>query len=155
MTDSPVQGPPQASGPGPDGRRAAGRGRALLGPLAVLAGAAAGAALVASVDPHEPGHYPTCPSLLLTGWYCPGCGGLRMASSLLHGDLVQAFGMNPLVVLLLPVFGYLWARWALAAARGVPMRSVLLRPRVLYAFLVVLVLYWIARNLPFAQVLAP
>ncbi|MFC5751121.1 DUF2752 domain-containing protein [Actinomadura rugatobispora] len=148
MTGStPVQGPPAG--------RTQRRGGALLRPLGVGAAAAVGAVLVAFVDPHEPGHYPTCPSLGLTGWYCPGCGGLRMTHSLMHGDVGQAFGMNPLVMLLLPVFAYLWIRWTVSAARGVPMRSVLLRPRVLYAFLGVLGLYWILRNLPFAQVLAP
>jgi hypothetical protein len=111
--------------------------------------------MVALVDPNEAGHYPTCPSLGLTGLYCPGCGGLRMTHALMHGDVGQAFGMNPLVMLMLPVFAYLWARWTVSAARGVPMRSVLLRPRVLYAFMAVLGLYWIVRNLPFAQVLAP
>jgi hypothetical protein len=128
---------------------------ALLGPLGLFAAGAVGAAVVAFVDPHEPGHYPTCPSLQLTGWYCPGCGGLRMANALLHGDVAGAFSMNPLVLLLLPVFGYLWVRWTVSAARGVPMRSVLTRPPVLYIFAGLVILYWVARNLPFAQVLAP
>ncbi|WP_395106910.1 DUF2752 domain-containing protein [Actinomadura sp. SCN-SB] len=127
----------------------------LLGPVAVFVAGAVGAVLVAFVDPHEPGHYPTCPSLTLTGWYCPGCGGLRMAHSLLHGDVPHAFDMNPLVLLLLPVFGYLWVRWTVSAVRGVPLRTALIRPGVLYGFLVLLGLYWITRNLPFAQVLAP
>jgi hypothetical protein len=123
--------------------------------MGVLAGGSVAAVLVALVNPHEPGHYPVCPSLFLTNMYCPGCGGLRMAHSLLHGDIPQAFSMNPLVMLLLPVFAYLWAQWTVSAARGVPMRSVLLRPYVLYAFLAILGLYWIMRNLPFAEVLAP
>jgi hypothetical protein len=123
--------------------------------LGVFAGGAIAATLVAFVDPHEPGHYPTCPSLLLTGWYCPGCGGLRMAHSVLHGDLAHAFSMNPLVLLLLPVLAHLWVRWTVSTVRGVPMRSVLIRPKVLAGFLALLALYWIARNLPFAQVLAP
>ena len=32
-----------------------------------------------------------CPFLALTGWQCPLCGGTRMGSALLHGDLVSAF----------------------------------------------------------------
>ncbi|GAA2408065.1 hypothetical protein GCM10010191_15680 [Actinomadura vinacea] len=153
MTGAPVQGPPPAASR-PQGRTPR-RGLALLGPLGFGAAAAVGAVVVAFVDPHEPGHYPTCPSLGLTGWYCPGCGGLRMTYSLLHGDVAQAFGMNPLIMLMLPVFAYLWVRWTVSAARGVPMRSALLRPRVLYAFMGVLGVYWIVRNLPFAQALAP
>ncbi|MFB4316217.1 DUF2752 domain-containing protein [Actinomadura sp. 21ATH] len=143
MAEAPVRRPPAPSR------------RALAAPLGVLGAVSAAAAVVAFLDPHEPGHYPTCPSLALTGFYCPGCGGLRMAHSLLHGDVPAAFGMNPLVMLLLPVAAYLWARWTVSAARGVPMRSVLIRPPVLYGFLGVLVLYGIVRNMPFAQVLAP
>jgi hypothetical protein len=145
-----VQGPSAASRPG--GRAP---GRALLAPLSVFAGAAAGAAVVAFVDPHEPGHYPACPSLYLTGYYCPGCGGLRMTHSLLHGDLAHAFSMNPLVLLLLPVFALVWVQWTVSAARGERLNTVLLRPKVLAALVVLLLVYWVVRNLPFAQFLAP
>ena len=151
-------GPPGPSGPsGPPGplRRPRGRGAALLRPLGAAGAVAAAALVVAFVDPSEPGHYPTCPFLFLTGWYCPGCGGLRMAHSLMHGDVAAAFGLNPLAMLLLPFVVYLWVRWAVSAAKGVPLRSVLLRPPVMYSFVGVLGAYWIIRNLPFAQVLAP
>jgi hypothetical protein len=32
-----------------------------------------------------------CPFLALTGWSCPFCGGTRMGSALLHGELSAAF----------------------------------------------------------------
>ncbi|MEU5879696.1 DUF2752 domain-containing protein [Spirillospora sp. NPDC047279] len=127
----------------------------LRAPLGVLAAAAAGVALVAVRDPHEAGNYPSCPLFALTGTYCPGCGAMRMVNSLAHGDVGAAFGLNPLLFLLLPVFGYLWVRWTVATARGEPMRSVLFRPPVVVGFMVVLVAYWVVRNLPFAHFLAP
>ncbi|HEY8479545.1 MAG TPA: DUF2752 domain-containing protein [Spirillospora sp.] len=129
--------------------------RRLAPQAAVLAGVAAGTVLVAFRDPNEAGHYPTCPFLALTGFYCPGCGLMRLVHALAHGDVAVAFGLNPLVFLLLPVFGYLYARWTVLGVRGEPMRSALLRPPVAYAFAGVLVLYGIVRNLPFAQALAP
>jgi hypothetical protein len=132
-----------------------GAARRLLGPAAVLGAVTAGVTLVAIVDPHEPGHYPTCPLLWATGLYCPGCGTLRMINSLAHGHLGAAFGLNPLVFALLPVFGYLWGRWTVRSLRGEPMASLLLRPRVAYALVVVVAVYWVVRNLPFAAVLAP
>ena len=79
----------------------AGRGsvRALAPVLAVsVAGLAAGALLYV-VDPNQPGHYPTCPFLALTGLYCPGCGALRATHDLLHGDVAGALARNPLAVL--------------------------------------------------------
>ncbi|MFD0532703.1 DUF2752 domain-containing protein [Actinomadura luteofluorescens] len=76
-------------------------------------------------DPNEPGHYPGCPFLALTGYYCPGCGMTRLVYALAHGHVGTAFGLNPLLFVLLPVFGYLYARWTLRTAQGLPMRSAL------------------------------
>jgi hypothetical protein len=139
--------------PGEAGRR--GLLRALLPQGIVLAGVAAGSVLVAFVDPNQPGHYPTCPFLAMTGYYCPGCGGMRLVNALTHGHAGSAFGFNPLLFLLLPVFGYLYVRWTVLSVRGRPMWSALFRPAVVYSFVGLLIVYWIVRNLPFAHALAP
>ena len=58
--------------------------RFLYGAIAVLAGSLA---YVGLGDPHRPGFlFPVCPFKALTGWNCPGCGGLRMTHDVLHGD---------------------------------------------------------------------
>lgn len=133
-----------------------GPGRALLPQGIVLGGAAAGAIVVGlGADPNEAGHYPSCPFLTMTGYYCPGCGMTRLVYALTHGDVGMAFGLNPLLFVLLPVFGYLYARWTVLGAQGRPMRSALFRPVVAYSFVGLLVVYWVVRNLPFAQALAP
>ncbi|TMQ91938.1 DUF2752 domain-containing protein [Actinomadura soli] len=129
--------------------------RTLLPQGLVLGGVAAGALLVAFRDPNESGHYPSCPFLAMTGYYCPGCGMMRLVHALAHGDVGTAFGFNPLVFVLLPVFGYMFVRWTVLGARGMPMRSALFRPVVVYSFVGVLAVYWVVRNLPFAEVLAP
>ena len=74
---------------GSAGRRRRGdrcRGGAAAVPAGVLAAVAGAFAYVGTVDPNEPGHYPVCPLLRLTGVYCPGCGGLRSAYAFVHGD---------------------------------------------------------------------
>jgi hypothetical protein len=121
----------------------------------VLGTAAAATVVVTFVDPHSPGHYPTCPFLFLTGYYCPGCGGLRMVNALTHGHVAAAFGSNPLLFLLVPVAGYAWARWIYCAARGEPVTSVLFRRGVAAGVLGLLLVYWVVRNMPFAHALAP
>lgn len=64
--------------------------------LAVLGGAAAGFGVL-WLRPPEPGAYPVCPWLAITGTPCPFCGGLRSAAALLDGDLAAAAGHNLLV----------------------------------------------------------
>ncbi|XRQ02787.1 DUF2752 domain-containing protein [Actinomadura welshii] len=129
--------------------------RSLVPQAAVLGAAAAGALLVAFRDPNEAGHYPGCPFLALTGFYCPGCGMTRLVHALTHGDVGAAFGLNPLMFVLLPVFGYLYVRWTVLGVRGMPMRSALFRPVAVYSFVGVVAVYWVVRNLPFGQALAP
>jgi hypothetical protein len=124
-------------------------------PYAVLAAVASAAAYVAAVDPNRPGHYPTCPFLAITGYYCPGCGTLRMVHALTHGHVGEAFGRNALAFLTLPVLAYLWVRWAVAARRGGSPQVRMLHPWAIIGFTVVVVVFWVVRNLPVGHVLAP
>jgi len=121
--------------------------RAVLLPLAVGAVALFGAGYVASVDPNEAGHYPTCPFLAVTGWYCPGCGGLRAAYALAHGDLMGALARNPLAVAVLAYVVISWVLWLERTARGRPLRW-LAPPWVLHGVLGAIVGFWVLRNVP-------
>ncbi|MER7366634.1 DUF2752 domain-containing protein [Nonomuraea wenchangensis] len=137
------------------GRRGTDRIKGLLAPLGVAAGTGAVFALVGAVDPNEPGHYPTCPFLWLTGLYCPGCGTLRSIHALAHLDPVAALGLNPLMVAMIPFLLFWWGRWVVRAWQGRPRRTTLAHPAWLWAFLAIVVVYWIVRNLPFGAFLAP
>ncbi|MFI1926474.1 MULTISPECIES: DUF2752 domain-containing protein [unclassified Streptomyces] len=130
----------------------------LLGRLAVPAGTLAAVvaafAYVGTVDPNEPGHYPVCPLLRLTGLYCPGCGGLRSAHAFVHGDLAAALHDNALAVVGYLGFAVVWTVWVVRAVRGRPARveptSALLWT--LGAFVLV---FTVVRNLPFGGWLHP
>lgn len=127
----------------------------LVTALALGAIALAGTALVARVDPHEPGHYPVCPLFALTGLYCAACGGLRAVHDLAHGDLAGAWDMNPVLVLAVPVLLVAWLRWVRRAARHEPPRPARGTAAPL-AVLVLLVVYSVLRNVPaLAPWLAP
>lgn len=128
--------------------------RRMLAPLGVLAGAVAGFAYVGAVDPGTPGHYPACPLLETTGVLCPGCGGLRTAHAVAHGDFTAALGLNALAVLGFIGFAAFMAFWLYRAARG---RPALLRLQPVHWWLLggVTAVFMIVRNLPFGSALAP
>jgi hypothetical protein len=135
---------------------AAVRSRARRGlPALALAGAAMAVTYVAMVDPNEQGHFPTCPFLAVTGYYCPGCGSLRMLHAAAHGHLGEAAGRNPLAFAVLPLLGYVWTRWAVASARGRPVGSIPVRPWMIWAFIALVLVFWLVRNLPAGRALAP
>ncbi|MFF0449478.1 DUF2752 domain-containing protein [Streptomyces sp. NPDC004609] len=131
--------------------------RRLAAPLATLAGVAAAFAYVGSVDPNEPGHYPACPLLRLTGIFCPGCGGLRSAHAFVHGDLATAFGANAVAVIGYGVFAVVWTVWLIRAVRGVPGATwrISVGPVWWWTAGAVVLVFSVVRNLPFGSALAP
>lgn len=51
-----------------------------------------------------------CPLYELFGWNCPGCGGTRMAVSLLKFEFYQALRYNAYVFITLPILAYVFLR---------------------------------------------
>jgi hypothetical protein len=124
-------------------------------PTAVTVAAASAAAVLYAVDPNEPGHYPTCPFLYATGWYCPGCGALRALHDLLHGDVAGALARNPAVLLALPYLLLALVTWFRRSTGRTAPRSSSLPPAVVWALLGAIAAYWILRNLPGLDWLSP
>jgi Protein of unknown function (DUF2752) len=85
----------------------------LYGALGTGAAAVGALAYVGIGDPHRPDFaFPTCPFKALTGWNCPGCGGLRMTHDLLHGDFAAAVVDNVFLLVGLPMLlVWLLVRW--------------------------------------------
>lgn len=131
------------------------RRRGALAFAAVTAAAAAVTVGVATVSPEESGHYPTCPFLALTGLYCPGCGSLRAVHALAHGDLLTAWDRNPLAVLLLPFVLVAWAAWGLRLLGVSAWHPSRIPAGWIWGLLAVVVVYWIARNVPGWDWLSP
>ncbi len=121
------------------------RKRLLLG-AALLPVLLAGGLYLYWNDPETAHWMPFCVFHRATGLYCPGCGAARSFHRLLHGDFIGALRAN-------------WLLWpVLAVAVGLLVSRRLNRcPRLGQALLLILVLYWILRNLPFApfRFLAP
>lgn len=135
--------------PGPG----SGPGR-LAVPAGVLAAVVGAFAYVGAVDPNEPGHYPACPLLRYTGVYCPGCGGLRSAHAVVHGDFLTALQDNAMAVAGYVLFAVVWTVWVVRAARGRPLR-IDLGPVQLWAAGALLLVFTVVRNLPVGGWLHP
>ncbi len=129
------------------------RGSGASGAARPLTVAVAGAAVVTWLgvtDPYRPGAHLACPVLALTGLWCAACGGQRAVHELAHGDVVAAWGMNPLVVLAAPLAVVLWARWLRRATGRTAARTARATPHVLLAWtlLAVVAAFTVLRNVP-------
>jgi len=122
-------------------RPAAVRSAMTLG-LALLAGAG-----LFAVDPAKHAVYPACPLYASTGLECPGCGGLRATHQLLHGHLAAAWGLNPLAVLLLPIYAWFIVDAALTLLRGRGLPPAAPRPVIIWLGFAGVALFGILRNL--------
>ncbi len=118
----------------------------LLAAMLVTVGAAV---MLRIFDPATSGVFPPCPVRYLTGWYCPGCGSLRALHALLHGNLRQAWAMNPLTLIVLPYLTYGLASLTLIQLRGKGLPQVILPANCIRALYVAIILFGIVRNLPF------
>ncbi|MDR0961253.1 MAG: DUF2752 domain-containing protein [Mediterranea sp.] len=93
--------------------------------------------------------FPKCPFKLLTGFECPGCGSQRTIHYLLNGQIGNAIAANALLVLSIPylliaiLLYYIPKRtpWLLR------LRNLLYGERAIWVVLVVILLFWIGRNL--------
>ena len=116
--------------------------------------AVAGLVVIAAVDPNEPGHYPVCPFLAVSGLYCPGCGTLRALHALTHGDLAAGFARNPMTMLAVPFLLYVWAAWVGREVRGT-VRTTMAPAWWLWALAGGVTVFWVLRNVPGFGWLAP
>lgn len=107
-----------------------------------------GASVVAYFDPSKVNLFPVCPLYTLTGFACPGCGLTRGFHALFHGDVVMAWDFNALIPVWLVIFGYVWISLVLLAVRGKGLPMWPTKPTFLWAFMIVLLLFGVVRNIP-------
>ncbi|MEJ7622505.1 MAG: DUF2752 domain-containing protein [Pyrinomonadaceae bacterium] len=117
---------------------------AAAGVLTILGGSV----FVALNDPTKAGFFPPCPLLTLTGFACPGCGLTRGFHALFHGDIVPALDFNLLLPVWAVVFTWVVVSLALLALRGRALPMWPTYPKVLSAFVVILICFGVLRNVP-------
>ena len=116
-----------------------------MGLLALMS--AAVALVLYKFPPDHTRFYPRCLLYATTGLQCPGCGGLRAAHHLLHGHLAIAFHYNPLLILLLPVFGILGSCYVYARWRDRPVWPALSNPAWVWILVGGILVFSVVRNL--------
>ena len=120
------------------------RGLAATGAVAMLAGGSA----VAYFDPTAAGFFPVCPLYSLTGFACPGCGLTRGFHALFHGDVLAALDYNAMLPLFAVLLGLAFVSMMNFALRGRRASMNLFHPTALWLFFILLVVFGVARNLP-------
>ncbi len=100
-------------------------------------------------NPTTAGFFPVCPLHSMTGLNCPGCGMTRGFHALFHGDIWGALHFNLLLPVFLFVGIYLFITLGSILVRGRGLSFNIFKPYLLWGFLIVLVVFGIARNLPF------
>jgi hypothetical protein len=109
----------------------------------------AAAILLARRHPSEYSFLPPCPLAKYAHLYCPGCGSTRAIHFLLNLEIAQAWRHNPALILIgVPVLACYAASLVLRVL-GVRSPTVQVPAPVVWALAAGLVLYGIARNLPF------
>ncbi len=124
--------------------------------------AAAAAALVSLVWAFAPAslkawrqEWSFCALYRYTGFYCPGCGGSRALSALLHGNILASILYHPLVPFLAALYlAYMATHLAAAVSARIrrgsgkePYRGLAWRDGYLYAALLILAASFILKNL--------
>ncbi|MCK8616095.1 DUF2752 domain-containing protein [Gordonia sp. C13] len=121
----------------------------ILGPATVVTGAGICCAAVLLGDPTTPGGLlPVCPTKLVFGVTCPGCGSQRALYSLLHGDLSAALHYNAAFVLAIGLLLFVFGAYCLRLWTGRRIRGWQNMRYSAVVVLVAVVAWFVVRNIP-------
>ncbi len=92
----------------------------------------------------------------VTGFYCSGCGASRALRSVLHFDFYQALRYNAIFTIALPLLAVYFGALCFSYIRfGKDKISRKIPMKLVWALIVLAVLYGILRNIPAFSFLAP
>lgn len=106
---------------------------------------------LALVDPATMIFAPKCMFKYLTGYDCPACGIQRSLHALLNGDTVTALRYNYFLLISIPYFIAIAITTFWKADLIVKMGYYVQHPKVVRAILVLIIIWWIVRNIPYIK----
>jgi len=100
-------------------------------------------------NPNESDFFPKCPFLWLTGYQCPGCGSQRAIHYLFNFDVYHAFHENMLLVISIPyiILGAYFDMVEIKSDRQLRIRKFLYGQKAIVIILVIIIGFWILRNI--------
>jgi hypothetical protein len=102
------------------------------------------------LDPAKSVLFPKCPLYVWTGLYCPGCGSQRAIHSFLHFRFLEVMHYNFLLYPAGAFILYHVSRPFIRKVSGVDLPDFLYRPKTPWIILIIVVVFWILRNIPFS-----
>jgi hypothetical protein len=98
-------------------------------------------------DPATVDAFLPCPFHAATGLDCPGCGSQRAVHHILHGNFSTAWRANPFIIVILPLLTLAIVQWYARDVLGYAMKVVRFPSAVTVGLVVLVIAYWIIRNL--------
>lgn len=145
---------PPTQSPDPAAPELGSRRQALRAPALVGVAGLTAALLLHVRDPNSPGSWGFCPFETVTGWDCPGCGGLRAVHALTDLDLGAALSSNVFAVLLVGVLAVAFVAWIPRRLADPSARMIVISSRTGLVILAVLAVFTVVRNTPWGAWLA-
>lgn len=99
--------------------------------------------------------YPPCIWLSATDTYCAGCGSMRGVQSVIQGNIFGLIENNIFLFIALPFLFYSFIILGFKAFTGYKPVTIFLTKNEISFIVFMIVVFWIARNIPAFEILAP
>lgn len=99
--------------------------------------------------------YPPCIWFALTDTYCAGCGSMRGIQSMIQGNILGLLENNIFLFIALPFLFYSFIVVGFKAFKGYKPSTIFLKKNEIYFIVLLIIVFWIIRNMPAFKILAP
>lgn len=98
-------------------------------------------------NPSNSSHFPQCPFLTATGYYCTGCGSQRALHDLLHLDIAGVARHNLLFIPAVLLIAYHWIRSCNPIRNKATLPDIIYHPKTPIILFAIITMFTILRNI--------